>query len=258
MLAVDELSLLFRSRSSTDIGTFFRAIQEGNTEKVKRSWLDGLGVDVTDENGRTSLHVAVENAQLSVIELLLSADANINVVDANGRSPLSVALEKQHFGIAEMLRTHQKQKMMFRANAFEDQRHTAHAFRAAKVGDLAQLKLLVPERVGPDTQDYDLRTLLHVASAEGHVAAVKYLVECGANVNLLDRWGTSALSDAIDFAHNDIARFLIANNANESGYRSAIAIDQIDTMTLNAALEFVLRLTTRVRLLVMLVGLIDC
>lgn len=236
-----------RSRSSTDIGTFFRAIQEGNTEKVKRSWLDGLGVDVTDEHGRTSLHVAVENAQLSVIELLLSADANTNVVDAHGRSPLSIALEKQHFGIAEMLRAHQKQKMLLRANAVEDQRHTAHAFRAAKTGDLQQLQLLVPQRVPPDTQDYDLRTLLHVASAEGHVAIVKYLVQCGANVNFLDRWGTSALSDAIDFAHNDIARFLIANNANESGYRAAIAVDQIDTMTLNAALEFVLRLTTRVR-----------
>lgn len=236
-----------RSRSSTDIGTFFRAIQEGNTERVKRSWLEGLGVDVTDEHGRTSLHVAVENAQLSVIELLLSADANTNVVDAHGRSPLSIALEKQHFGIAEMLRAHQKQKMILRPNIMEDQRHVAHAFRAAKVGDLEQLQMLVPQRVSPDTQDYDLRTLLHIASAEGRLRIVKYLVECGANVNLLDRWGTSALSDAIDFAHNDIARFLISNNANESGYRAAIAVDQIDTMTLNAALEYILRLTTRVR-----------
>jgi len=99
-------SCVRRSRSSADIGTFFLAIQEGNTEKVKRSWLGGLGVDVTDEHGRTSLHVAVENAQLSVIELLLSADANTNVVDSHGRSPLSIALEKQHFGIAEMLRAH--------------------------------------------------------------------------------------------------------------------------------------------------------
>eukprot|EP00644_Phytophthora_capsici_P017092 jgi/Phyca11/130611/e_gw1.96.6.1 len=135
-------------------------------------------VNATDELGRTSLHVAVENGQLGVIELLLSAGVNTNVVKSS-----------------------------------EDEQNIALAFRATKQGDMEKLKQLVPELVRPDMEDYDLRTLLHVASAEGHLQIAKYLVDCGANVNLLDRWGSSPLSDAVDFAHNELAKFLIANHA---------------------------------------------
>ncbi|KAG7382935.1 hypothetical protein PHYPSEUDO_004231 [Phytophthora pseudosyringae] len=235
-----------RSQSSPDVASFFRAVQEGNAEKVKRSWLGGLGVNVTDDLGRTSLHVAVENGQLGVIELLLSAGVNTNVVDTHGRSPISIALEKQQFALAEMLRAHQKKKLVTRqVKSSEDEHNIALAFRATKRGDLESLKQLVPELVRPDMEDYDLRTLLHVASAEGHLQIARYLVDCGANVNLLDRWGSSPLSDAVDFAHNELAKFLIANHATESGFRATVAVDHIDNATLAAALEFTLRVITR-------------
>ncbi|KAE8908431.1 hypothetical protein PF005_g18209 [Phytophthora fragariae] len=236
-----------RIRSSPDVAAFFRAVQEGNTENVKRSWLGGMGVNVTDELGRTSLHVAVENGQLGVIELLLSAGVNTNVVDARGRSPISIALEKQQFAIAEMLRAHQKKKLVItrQVKSSEDEQNIALAFRATKQGDIEKLKQLVPELVRPDMEDYDLRTLLHVASAEGRLQIAKYLVACGANVNLLDRWGSSPLSDAVDFAHNELAKFLIANHATESGFRATVAVDHIDNATLAGALEFTLRVITR-------------
>ncbi|KAG3091239.1 hypothetical protein PI124_g16673 [Phytophthora idaei] len=235
-----------RIQSSPDVSSFFQAVQEGNTEKVKRSWLSGMEVNVTDELGRTSLHVAVENGQLGVIELLLSAGVNTNVVDSEGRSPISIALEKQQFAIAEMLRAHQKKKLVSRQiKSSEDEHNIALAFRATKRGDMEKLKQLVPELVRPDMEDYDLRTLLHVASAEGHLQIAKYLVDCGANVNLLDRWGSSPLSDAVDFAHNELAKFLIANHATESGFRATVAVDHIDNATLAGALEFTLRVITR-------------
>jgi ankyrin repeat protein len=240
---------MLRSRSSSDIQALFRAVQCGDTEKVKRVWLDGLQLDSVDELGRTSLHVAVENAQLGVIELLLSADVETNVLDDSGRSPISIALDKRLFAIAEMLRAHQKAKLSLQTgnSTDADQRYVSHAFTAVKQGDLDELKRFVPDIVHADAQDYDLRTLLHIASAEGHLPIAQYLVaSCGANVNLLDRWGTSPLSEAVDFAHNDIARFLIANHATESGNRAAIAVDHIDTTTLNVSLEYALRLVTKV------------
>lgn len=252
------LPMMSRSRSSTDLGSFFRAIEEGNTERVKRAWFDGLELDIQDARGRTSLHIAVENAKVGMIELLLSADVNTSLLDGEGRTPLSIAVEKQYYAIAEMLRTHQKQKLVIQAKDGEDEQHVAQAFRATKRGDLLELKLFVPERVHPDVQDYDLRTLLHIASAEGHYDIVKYLVDCAANVNLLDRWGTSPLSEAIDFAHNKVARFLMANHANESGNRATIAVDQIDNITLNAALEFTLRVVTRVRWSIHLIRVCLC
>ncbi|KAJ0394710.1 hypothetical protein P43SY_001544 [Pythium insidiosum] len=238
-----------RVQSHHDLPALFRAVQDGDTEKVKRIWLGGLELNSTDEQGRTSLHVAVENAQVGVVELLLSADVDTNVLDANGHTPLSVALERRLYGIADMLRAHQKTKagVALQTRRDDDPRVGARAFAAVKRGDLEELKTLVPDLVHPDVQDYDLRTLLHIASAEGHLAITQYLVACGANVNLLDRWGTSPLADAVDFAHNDVARFLVVNHASESGHRAALEIDQIDSLTLTTALEFALRVVTRQR-----------
>ncbi|DAZ93250.1 TPA: hypothetical protein N0F65_007950 [Lagenidium giganteum] len=235
-----------KTSANTDTTALFRAIEQGDTESVKRAWLDGVELNATDENGRTSLHVAVENGQIGVIELLLSADVNVTVIDRQGRSPLSICIEKQLFHIADMLRAHQKATSAIHASSdVSDQHRVARAFDATKRGDLDALKHLVPGHVHPDVQDYDLRTLLHIASAEGHLKLARYLVECGANVNLLDRWGTSPLSEAVDFAHNKVARFLIANHATESGNRATVSIDQIDNATLNTALEFTLRVVTR-------------
>ncbi|CEG49486.1 FOG: Ankyrin repeat [Plasmopara halstedii] len=246
MRATSESEGLRRSRSSPDIASFFRAIQEGNTEKLKRAWLDGMEVNIADHLGRTSLHIAVETGQIGVIELLLSAGVNTTVVDNLGRSPISIALEKQYIAIVDILRNHQKTKFSsHEVKSSENADEIAHAFRVTKRGEIEKLKQLVPAIVRPDMDDYDRRTLLHIASAEGHVEIVKYLVDCGANVNLLDRWGSSPLSDAMDFAHNDVAKFLSANHATESGFRATVAVDHIDSTTLTGALEYTLRVITR-------------
>ena len=226
---------------------FFQAVKEGNTENIKRAWLSGMNVNVIDELGRTSLHVAVETGQVGVMELLLSAGVDIDVVDAQGRSPISIAQEKQQCVIAEMLRAHQQTKLLgSHVMSCEEEQNIALAFRVTKRGDIEKLKQLVPEMVRPDMKDYDLRTLLHVASAEGHLQIAKYLVDCGANVNLLDRWGVSPLSEAVTFAHNELAKFLIANHASEGGFQATVAVDHIDTATLTEALEYTLRVITRV------------
>ncbi|KAI9909064.1 hypothetical protein PsorP6_014956 [Peronosclerospora sorghi] len=239
-----------RSHSKAHVEMFFRAVEEGDTEQVKRSWLRGLEVNVTDEVGRTALHVAVEKGQVDVIELLLSAGVAINVVDANGRSPISIAHETQQVVILDMLRTHQKKilgKDQSKRTSHEDEQRNVLAYQAIKQGNLETFKQLVPEKVCPDTEDYDQRTLLHVASAENQFEIAKYLVECGANVNRLDRWGSSPLSDAIYFAHNELATFLMANHASESGFQTTVATDLLDSATLTRALEFILRVITRVR-----------
>ncbi|MFV9972178.1 MAG: ankyrin repeat domain-containing protein [Francisella endosymbiont of Hyalomma asiaticum] len=45
--------------------------------------------------------------------------------------------------------------------------------------------------------DYDKRTVLHLASAEGHEDIVKYLILKSVNVNATDRWGKKPIDDAI-------------------------------------------------------------
>jgi len=57
-------------------------------------------------------------------------------------------------------------------------------------------------------RDYDRRTALHVASSEGHLDVVKFLVSKGAKINRSDRWGGSPLDDAHRHRHTAVASFL--------------------------------------------------
>ena len=64
-------------------------------------------------------------------------------------------------------------------------------------GDLVKLQRLLKAGAPPDACDYDKRCALHIAGAEGNLAAVKLLVEeGGADPGFQDRWGNTALDEA--------------------------------------------------------------
>ncbi|OQR95132.1 hypothetical protein THRCLA_08017 [Thraustotheca clavata] len=229
---------------STDITTVFSAVQLGDTETIKRAWLDGMAVDVTNNAGQTALHVAVENEQLDVIELLLSAGAKPDTTDQTGRTPMSIAVDANAANIIDVLR--QRTHPPTIEHPFQPgDNHMPLAFEAIKRSNLDYLVYLVPKYVHPDVQDYDARALLHVASSEGNLKMCQYLVECGANVNALDRWGSSPLSEAMYFAHHDVARYLRAHHAIEHGHVYDESLNQVDPVVLDTALEHVLRTVCR-------------
>jgi len=64
-------------------------------------------------------------------------------------------------------------------------------------GDLERVKQLVAEGVDVNQGDYDRRTPMHLAAADGNLEVVKFLVEHNANVNVIDRFGHSPLYDAL-------------------------------------------------------------
>jgi ankyrin repeat protein len=68
---------------------------------------------------------------------------------------------------------------------------------AAFYGDLFMLQALFNIGIGLDGQDYDARTALHLASSEGKIEAVKFLVENGANIYIKDSRGSDPLDDAM-------------------------------------------------------------
>jgi len=67
---------------------------------------------------------------------------------------------------------------------------------AAARGDIEAIERMVSSQFSIDTGDYDGRTALHLASAEGQLDVVDFLIAKGANVDVVDRWGVGPLQDA--------------------------------------------------------------
>uniref|UniRef100_A0A669EMK3 glutaminase n=1 Tax=Oreochromis niloticus TaxID=8128 RepID=A0A669EMK3_ORENI len=60
-----------------------------------------------------------------------------------------------------------------------------------------------------EQRDYDSRTALHVAAAEGHIEVVRFLLEaCKVNPVPTDRWGNTPMDEAVHFGHHDVVTIL--------------------------------------------------
>ena len=72
--------------------------------------------------------------------------------------------------------------------------------------------------------DYDKRTTLHLACAEGNLKVVELLIAEGANVHAIDRYGNNGLHYAVVNNHSLIADLLARNGAELSYKKPADAI----------------------------------
>lgn len=80
---------------------------------------------------------------------------------------------------------------------------------AAYSGDVSALRRFALSAVNMEQTDYDSRTALHIAAAEGHVEAVIFLTEiCKVNPLMKDRWGNTPIDDAMQFGHNVVVSIL--------------------------------------------------
>ena len=68
--------------------------------------------------------------------------------------------------------------------------------------------------------DYDLRSPLHLAAAEGHLNCVKFLVDdCHVTYNALDRWQNTPLMDAYRHKRRAVAKHLLDAQSRQEGVK---------------------------------------
>uniref|UniRef100_A0A671L8Q5 glutaminase n=1 Tax=Sinocyclocheilus anshuiensis TaxID=1608454 RepID=A0A671L8Q5_9TELE len=80
---------------------------------------------------------------------------------------------------------------------------------AAHSGDVSALRRFALSSMDMDLKDYDSRTPLHVAAAEGHMDVVLFLMQsCKVNPFVKDRWGNIPRDDAMQFGHEDLVKIL--------------------------------------------------
>lgn len=79
---------------------------------------------------------------------------------------------------------------------------------ACAEGDLRHIKCQVARGFDINLADYDGRTPIHLAAAEGQSHIVNYLIRIGAYISPHDRWGNTPMSDAKRGNHDSVVKLL--------------------------------------------------
>ncbi|EER99842.1 hypothetical protein BDA96_02G423700 [Sorghum bicolor] len=91
---------------------------------------------------------------------------------------------------------------------------------AARYDDLEDVVAMFSAGISLDSTDSQGRTALHMASANGHLAVVEYLIQNGANVNATNLEKNTPLHWACLNGHIEVIKALISAGASVSALNS--------------------------------------
>ncbi|PTB72231.1 hypothetical protein M440DRAFT_1405612 [Trichoderma longibrachiatum ATCC 18648] len=136
---------------------------------------------IDEKSGRTVLSLLSQEGWLELVRTVLQIGSVVDSVDSNGRTPLSYAAEHGHLPVVAIL---------MEANALpitEDSSRRTPLSYAAGEGHVSVVeKLLRDPRVNIYSKDMENRSPLHWAATNGCHDAIRYLVNQGAQVDLMD------------------------------------------------------------------------
>jgi len=80
---------------------------KGDIEAVKQHLNSGVDVEARGPKGEAALHFAAFRGRKEIVELLITAGANVNAkAGAFGKTPLDWAISRNHIEIADLIRKH--------------------------------------------------------------------------------------------------------------------------------------------------------
>lgn len=169
----------------------------------------GAKVSAYNEGETPPLHAAIKQGHLDVVKLLIREGADVNCVAERGWTPLQYSISSGYSRISDRLL---KENGLL-DNINED--HLTSAHLAARLGDVDLLGRVIgltrsELRDGAQTQ---FSQPLHEAAGNGHLEAVKLLLEHKAPINYPNSEGKTALFIAISKNHVEVVDYLLGKNA---------------------------------------------
>lgn len=183
------------------------AAERGELVVVRGLFREGARIDARDQRGRTALLAATHRNRVEVARFLIQEGADVNAKDFIQDTPFLYAGAE---GRTEIL----KMALAAGANLKDINRYGGTALiPAAHHGHVEAVKVLLATEIDKDHVNNLGWTALMESVVLGngganHTATLKALVEAGADVNIPDRQGTTALQHARRRGYVEMARIL--------------------------------------------------
>jgi ankyrin repeat protein len=195
------------------ITPLFLACQNGSAGMIERLLKAGADANATVTEGETALMTASRTGNPEAVKVLVDHGATLDAKESwHGETALMWAAAEGHPEVVRLLVEHGA-TVNIRSNTNVWARQTTSEPRekwlplgdlsplmfAARQGCMECVKILVDAKAHINAVDPDGISVTLLAIINGHYDVAAYLVNKGAEVNLADRTGRTALYSAVDF-----------------------------------------------------------
>jgi ankyrin repeat protein len=182
---------------------FFVAIKQDNPAAVASLLGRGFDPNTVDPEGLPGLYIALRDGSLKTARVLIDwPKTNVEVRTAQDESPLMMAALKGHLDLV---------KTLLARDADVNKPGWAPLHYAATGGHLQIMELLLEQHAFIDAQSPNGTTPLMMAAHYGSPAAVKLLLDAGADATMKNQLGMSAVDFAYRANRKDAAELIVAS-----------------------------------------------
>lgn len=192
-----------------DEKSFLSAVVSGDVIAVNTFIAAGIDPNVKAESGSSALILAASRGDLEVVKALLRGGANVNQRDDQGFTALLRALQRNDYEVADLL-VDQPNLDVNVVGTNSVPVLTSYVVRQRD--DVVGRLLSRGANVNLPDQDGD--TALHAAMQRGSLNLVQALLSKGANPNAKNKLGGTPLMWAGVFGRDEVVRELLRNGAD--------------------------------------------